>query len=78
MNELIGKLLYGYCEGVFGRDSYHTKMIEAFGFDWLVVRKANSKNDNPEFAFFDGPIELKEFVKKNSSKEAELEWRDAQ
>lgn len=52
----VGKLLYGYCNGFFGRDSYDTKRIEAFGVDWMVVRENGgqvrfcpfSKDDNIE------------------------------
>ena len=35
----IGQMLYGYCRGVFGRDSYGDKRIEAVGIDWIVVRE---------------------------------------
>ena len=35
---LIGTLLYGYCGGHFGRDSYETKRVEALGADWIVCR----------------------------------------
>ena len=34
----IGQLLYGYCGGAFGRDSYFNKRIEAMGIDWVVAR----------------------------------------
>jgi hypothetical protein len=34
----IGQLLYGFCGGVFGRDGYGRKRIEAFGADWVVAR----------------------------------------
>ena len=35
----VGDVLYGYCEGVFGRDSYGEKRVEAIGADWVVVRE---------------------------------------
>lgn len=44
----IGMLLYGYCDGYFGRDSYGNKRIEAIGHDWIVVRE----NGIPNFASF--------------------------
>ena len=34
----IGKILKGFCNGYFGRDSYSNKRIEAEGIDWIVVR----------------------------------------
>ncbi len=38
----VGTLLYGYCGGWFGRDSYETKRVEALGADWVVAREVNS------------------------------------
>lgn len=46
----IGRLLYGYCEGYFGRESYQDKRIEAEGYDWIVVRDDLGRVD---FAWFD-------------------------
>lgn len=39
-------VLYGYCNGYFGRDSYGDKRIEVVGYDYIVCR-----NDEgyPEF-----------------------------
>lgn len=34
----VGMVLYGYCDGYFGRDSYKNKRVEAFGVDWIVAR----------------------------------------
>ena len=43
MNDLVGKKLYGYCNGYFGRDSYGEKTIIAAGsWDgelWVVVKE---------------------------------------
>jgi hypothetical protein len=35
----VGAVLYGYCYGAFGRDSYDDKRVEAIGTDWVVVRE---------------------------------------
>lgn len=35
----VGTLLYGYCGGHFGRDSYERKRVEAIGADWVVARE---------------------------------------
>lgn len=43
----IGTILYGYCGGAFGRDSYEAKRVEAIGMDWIVVR---NKDGDTRFA----------------------------
>lgn len=53
----VGMLIYGYCEGYFGGDSYHTKRIEAFGVDWVVARELD-EDSVPEFAYFDSQDEM--------------------
>lgn len=35
----VGDILYGFCGGSFGRDSYEDKRVEAIGADWVVVRE---------------------------------------
>jgi len=34
----VGTMLYGFCGGHFGRDSYESKRVEAVGADWVVCR----------------------------------------
>lgn len=34
----VGALLDGFCGGMFGRESYGTKRIEAIGPDWVIAR----------------------------------------
>ncbi len=46
----VGMMLYGYCQGYFGRDSHSDKRIEAIGHDWVVVREED--NGTPNFASF--------------------------
>ena len=48
----IGRLIYGYCNGYFGRGSYYTKRIEAEGADWIVARELDP-DAKPQFAMFD-------------------------
>lgn len=45
MSEVLrpGQVLYGYCGGHFGRDSYDDKRVEAIGADWVVVREENGQ-----------------------------------
>lgn len=51
MNGLaIGVMLYGFCGGFFGRDSYQDKRVEAFGYDWIVAR---DEEGNIHFCHFD-------------------------
>ncbi len=47
----IGEILYGYCNGYFGRDSYEDKVVEAVGKDWVVCR---DESGMIHFATFDG------------------------
>lgn len=35
----VGEVLYGFCNGYFGRDSYDDKRVEAVGADWMIVRE---------------------------------------
>ena len=46
----IGQVLYGYCGGYFGRDSYGNKRIEGVGIDWIVCRDSSGEVD---FAYGD-------------------------
>ena len=49
----VGTILYGYCDGFFGRDSYSNKRIEAVGADWVVARSMSYDKYIPEFATFE-------------------------
>lgn len=40
---LVGQVLYGYCCGAFGRDSYPDKRVEGAGADWVVAREIGSE-----------------------------------
>jgi len=44
----VGTVLYGFCNGFFGRDSYGKKRIEAIGADWVVVAEGWKKKDIQE------------------------------
>lgn len=56
----VGTVLYGFCGGYFGKDSYGEKIIEAIGEDWVVVRETVIENNGqkiyeaPNLAFFRG------------------------
>lgn len=52
----IGTVLYGYCNGFFGRDSYEDKRIEAIGCDWVVTRGIES--GSPDFCSFKDNTEM--------------------
>lgn len=53
----IGQMLYGYCRGIFGRDSYDDKRIEAIEFDWIVVR---GEDGTPDFACGEANLQILE------------------
>ena len=39
---LVGRRIYGYCDGYFGRDDYEDKIIILEGKTWIVCVYANS------------------------------------
>lgn len=39
----VGDMLYGFCCGYFGRDSYEDKRVEGLGTDWIVARDEQGK-----------------------------------
>lgn len=63
VNDLVGKQLYGFCNGYFGRDSYADKVIIMNGSNWVV---AMPNDDFPEVATFNSNIEMMSWVKRNS------------
>ncbi len=56
----VGDLLYGFCGGAFGRDSYDDKRVEAIGTDWVVARRPVDTGE-PEFCA-GPPKELCEYL----------------
>lgn len=36
---LVGQVLYGYCDGHFGKGNHDHKRVEAVGVDWVVARE---------------------------------------
>ena len=49
----VGEIIHGYASGVFGRDSYGCRRIEAVGKDWVVTRTIKGfqpSEGTPEFA----------------------------
>lgn len=47
MRFLVGQPIHGFAGGVFGRDSYACRRVEAVGHDWIVTR---SEDGVVEFA----------------------------
>jgi len=60
----VGTVLYGFCGGAFGRDSYDDKRVEAVGVDWVVARSVNHIDARAEFAQSDetGTDDIHEFL----------------
>ena len=56
----IGKILKGFCNGYFGRDSYGDKIVEAEGHDWIVAREEGLI----VLATFTDETEKNEFIEK--------------
>jgi len=57
----VGRIIYGYCNGFFGRDSYNNKRIEAEGIDWVVAR-AIDEDASPEFAEFSSTSDKQKYI----------------
>lgn len=62
----VGDVLYGYCEGAFGRDSYGDKTVEAVGPDWVVARECG----RPVFAGDRWPIKADSLGRFRTTREA--------
>lgn len=52
MRSNIGRVIYGYCNGYFGRDHYTDCRVEAEGVDWIVVRPLDDPYGLAEFTSF--------------------------
>lgn len=60
-DDFLGVVLYGFCNGYFGRDSYDDKLIVGIGSDWVVV----SYDDGSKgFASFDTYEEMFDCISK--------------
>lgn len=68
VNNLVGKQIYGYCNGYFGRDSYGDKIIIMNGLNWVV---ATSSDSSPEIAYFDDNEEMMNWFDRNSEEPEE-------
>lgn len=42
----IGKIIYGFCSGWFGRDDYNDKIIIAEGENWIVCKYVDGIDSN--------------------------------
>jgi len=61
----VGRIIYGYCEGWFGRDDYDNKIIISEGENWIVCKKANDVYTKlVSFAQFDSEEEKLIYIKK--------------
>ena len=45
----VGDVLYGFCHGTFGRDSYGEKTVIAIGPDWVLVSEMTKVGMWPDF-----------------------------
>lgn len=41
----VGDRLHGFCGGLFGRDSFGCRTVEARGADWVVIREDDGTPD---------------------------------
>lgn len=64
----IGRFIYGFCDGYFGRDSYEDKIIVGEGYDWVVVCSPYS---GLQFAEFPDGLMKQELIDKWSVDDGE-------
>lgn len=68
INNLVGKEVYGFCEGFFGSSSYDDKLIIMNGLNWVVDMPEDGL---PEVVYFEDFDEMMSWYKDNSEKENE-------
>lgn len=61
LKDYIGKVLKGYCEGYFGRDSYGDKKIVFIGEKYIV---AENEHGYPVTAYFDEGETIQDILSK--------------
>ena len=49
MSSNIGRRIYGYCNGYFGRDDYDDKIVVAEGVNWVVCERINNEYSELEY-----------------------------
>jgi hypothetical protein len=69
----IGTILYGYCGGYFGRDSYEAKRVEAIGVDWIVVRNRDGDTRFANDRDIDGSVHT-ELAQYTEPREGDETW----
>ncbi len=64
----VGRFIYGYCNGYFGRDDYYDKIIIAEGDKWIVAKRTD-----PDYPFFD-TVEAVNFRNAEEKQELIEDW----
>lgn len=59
----VGDVLYGFCGGAFGRDSYDDKRVEVIGSDYVVAREGDYAGSDPVF-YHGNPEDLTRYREK--------------
>jgi hypothetical protein len=54
----VGDVLYGFCNGYFGRDSHDDKRVEAIGGDWVIARTVGEFSSSPGLYLYEGDPEF--------------------
>jgi len=59
----VGKTIYGYCNGFFGRDDYADKIIIAEGENWIVCKYCDDLDSGKvTFADFEDEDEKEKLI----------------
>jgi hypothetical protein len=57
----VGDVIYGFCGGIFGRDSYSNKRVEFIGADWVVCRETAFGDVGVPVLYHGCPDDLKQY-----------------
>ena len=60
----VGMVVHGFASGIFGRDSYDCRRIEAMGADWVVTRTIDSPHETEFVSGSDSLHWLKDSIDK--------------
>ena len=71
-NVNVNRVIYGFCNGYFGRDDYNTKLIIAEGDNWIVCEYLE---ENDMFTWNrTGKVTFADFKNKEEKQERINEW----
>ena len=67
----IGRKIYGYCDGYFGRDDYENKIIILEGDTWIVCAYLRCRDNNATCVNFKNEQEKQDCINRWSKYDEE-------